>query len=457
MENLDKKLQEKEEKLKAQNELLIYKEELLALQNQKLLSKEQELAEYINKLFEHQEKERIIKEIVNSIRESLDLDHVLSKTVSKIGYLLKADRCLIALYDHKLLKFHLKNEYIAFNDINSLFLTEKEFHINEEGYKELIVNKSIISINDANACTVNSIKDNFLNYPDIKSLIVVPIIDANGILGILIIHQVQYKRKWSSSHIKLLEDIISQITISLRQAILYKQVQETTKLKSEFLTSMSHEFRTPLNAIIGFSEMILTRKYGELTQKQNDYIGNISTSGKHLLRLVNDLLDLSKVESGNMTLNFEKFKVRELINETVSILENMAIKKFINININIPNIMINADSLRFRQIMYNLLSNAIKFTEEHGEININANILDSKLKIEIQDTGVGISLENRDKIFSEFRQIDSSYTRKQEGTGLGLTLTKKLIEIHDGYIDFKSEENKGSKFWFVLPGVEQNI
>jgi len=278
------------------------------------------------------------------------------------------------------------------------------------------------------------------------------VIHKNEILGAIMVHQVHYERVWENTHIEILKDTGSQIAIAVGQAILYTRVQEATKLKSEFLASMSHEFRTPLNAIIGFSDMLLSENFGELNEKQKKFMDNVALSGKHLLRLVNDILDLSKVESGNLALDYEMFDVNFAIFETVSVLKSMAIKKNISIETKFEeNIIINADIGRFKQIMYNLLSNAVKFTEDNGKILINSIFADDNLKIEVIDTGIGISAGNRDKVFQEFRQIDSSYARKQDGTGLGLALSKKLVEMHKGYIDFESEEGKGSKFWFVLP------
>lgn len=416
-----------------------------------------ELSEYINGIFEQHEKERIVKWLVNSIRESLDLDDVLERIVEKIGKLLKVDRCLIAIYNKNTEKFYLKNEYKMNEEIpsalekDSCFLSELP-----NWYRHLLFeNNNPIIINNPKEETLGKKQKNYLEINEIKSLIIIPVVHKNEILGAIMVHQVNYQRKWENTHIEILKDIASQIAIAIRQAILYTRIQESTKLKSEFLASMSHEFRTPLNAIIGFSEMILSEDFGKLNDKQRKFLNNITLSGKHLLNLVNDILDLSKIESGNMELNYEIFNVNIAIYETVSILKSMAIKKNISINTNLAeNIVISADMNRFKQIMYNLLSNGIKFTEDNGQVSINSVFDNYNLKIEVIDTGIGISTKDKDKIFQEFRQIDSSYTRKQEGSGLGLKLTQKLIEMHKGIIDFESEAGKGSKFWFILPGAK---
>ncbi|EKE03865.1 MAG: hypothetical protein ACD_20C00135G0004 [uncultured bacterium] len=429
-------------------------EELLALQNQKLVYKEQELTEYINKIFEQQERERIVRWLVDSIRETLDLSQVLAATTKEVGKLLKVDRCIIALFDPEKLKFNLENEYRVNEDIPSFLDNQKTLNLSIEWYKYLVEEKMPVVIDSVDSLILNfsqSLKTQFL---DTRSLIITPIAHKGEILGAIAIHQTQYQRKWDEGNIEILKDIGSQIAIAIRQASLYAQAQQATRLKSEFLANMSHEFRTPLNAIIGFSEMILGGNYGALAPKQFDYLNNVVISGKHLLQLVNDVLDLSKIESGSIELHYEKFNTGKVIKETISTLKNIAIKKNISLDLQLSDVTLHGDSVRFRQIMYNLLSNALKFTEENGKVIVYTSLTKGRLKVEVLDNGIGISQHDRDKIFTQFIQIDSSYSRKQEGTGLGLTLTKKLIELHKGYIDFDSEEGKGTKFWFILPRAE---
>lgn len=456
---IDANLKEKEEEVIKQ----IYKNRQILPFTSNQPYKNNELNDYINKIFEQQEKERIVKWLVDSIRESLDLDKVLEKITEEIGRLLKVDRCFIALYDKDLGKFYFQNEYRINENIPGILnnFSNLILELPQNWQEHLLNDNNPIVINNFEEEKLNEDQKNYLQINNIKSLIIIPVVHKNEILGAIMVHQIHYEREWQSTHIEILKDTGSQIAIAVRQAILYTRVQETTKLKSEFLASMSHEFRTPLNAIIGFSEMLLSENFGELNEKQKKFMDNVALSGKHLLRLVNDILDLSKIESGNLELNYEVFNVSFAIFETVSILKSMAIKKNISIETKLEeNIIINADIRRFKQIMYNLLSNAIKFTEDNGKILINLIFVENNLKIEVNDTGIGISSENRDKVFQEFRQIDSSYARKQDGTGLGLTLTKKLVNMHNGNIDFESKEGKGSKFWFTLPDaklVETNI
>lgn len=233
-----------------------------------------------------------------------------------------------------------------------------------------------------------------------------------------------------------------------------KQAEFANQAKSDFIASLSHELRSPLNAIIGFSDILLTDNYQQLSVKQEKYLNNIALGGKHLLTLVNDLLDISKIEAGKMEFIYEDFKSNIVINDIVTGLKSLAIKKNISIKTKLTGVSINADIKRFKQIIYNLLSNAIKYTGEGGKIIINSGVNEDQLVVSIEDTGIGISKEDYDKIFTQFKQIDSSYTRNQEGSGLGLSLTKKLIELQGGSIYFESELNKGSRFWFVLPNAK---
>ncbi|MEW6096861.1 MAG: ATP-binding protein [bacterium] len=245
-------------------------------------------------------------------------------------------------------------------------------------------------------------------------------------------------------------ETIAKLTTELN--ITNKQLQEATEAKSRFLANMSHELRTPLNSIIGFSEVLLEKTFGELNEKQTKYINNIYTSGKHLLTLINDILDLSKVEAGKIELNIQEIPLKETLSECETLVKTLASKKNLLLEFKIEDIStIKADPTRFKQIMYNLLSNAIKFTPEGGRVNVDAKPIDKMVQISVTDTGIGIAKENYQKVFEEFEQVDSAYSRQYAGTGLGLPLTKKLIELHGGKIWLESELEKGSTFTFTIP------
>jgi PAS domain S-box-containing protein len=235
----------------------------------------------------------------------------------------------------------------------------------------------------------------------------------------------------------------------------YEQaLQETSRLKSEFLANMSHELRTPLNGIIGFSEFLVDEKPGQLNAKQKEYLNDILNSGRHLLQLINDVLDLSKVEAGKMDLRPETFRLSKAVDEVYSVISQMARKKGIAIRKDIaPEIeSVTLDQQKFKQVLYNLLSNAVKFTDDKGQVEIIARPHGTeRLRLQVRDTGIGIKAEDFGKLFVEFQQIDSGAARKYEGTGLGLSLTKKIIEFQGGSISLESEPGKGSTFTVILP------
>ncbi|MDI3485029.1 MAG: hypothetical protein PWQ75_1258 [Methanolobus sp.] len=234
------------------------------------------------------------------------------------------------------------------------------------------------------------------------------------------------------------------------------EAEQANRTKSEFLATMSHELRTPLNAIIGYSQMLQESNFGNMSEKQQRFASHISTSGKHLLELINDILDLSKVEAGKMDLYMETFDVNEVIKNVYNIIDPLAVKKNIELNFEIDqDISIYADKIRFKQIFYNLMSNAIKFTPNGGHVTVDISVNESFLKISVIDDGIGISKDKQIKLFTPFYQADSSTARTYQGTGLGLSIVKKIVELHGGTISVESEEGKGSNFSFTLPFLKE--
>ncbi len=216
---------------------------------------------------------------------------------------------------------------------------------------------------------------------------------------------------------------------------------------------MSHELRTPLNAIIGFSEVLQERMVGELTEKQAEYLRDILESGKHLLSLINDILDLSKIEAGRMELQPSAFSLGEALRNGITMIRERANRLGIEVRLDLaPDVdLISADERKIKQTIFNLLSNAVKFTPEGGRVEVRAERADGDVRVSVRDTGIGIALEDRERIFEEFQQDGRSEGRPQEGTGLGLTLAKKFVELHGGKIWVESAVGKGSTFTFTLP------
>jgi signal transduction histidine kinase len=231
------------------------------------------------------------------------------------------------------------------------------------------------------------------------------------------------------------------------------ELERANRLKSEFLANMSHELRTPLNAVNGFSELLLEEIHGPLTPKQRRYVENILGSGRHLLQLINDILDLSKIEAGRMEVFPEEFSFRQVVDNATSVIQPLAQKKGLEVEVRVdPRLdRVRLDPGKTRQVLYNLLSNAVKFTDR-GKVTVTATPIDASwLELVVADTGIGIKPEDQARIFREFEQVDGSHSRRYEGTGLGLALTRKLVELQGGTIRVESEVGRGSRFIVQLP------
>ena len=272
----------------------------------------------------------------------------------------------------------------------------------------------------------------------------------------------------SRLELKVAADTLENKNVELQ--LTANRARESDRMKSEFLANMSHEFRTPLNHIMGFTEIIIDKKFGDLNAKQIEYLNNVLQSGQHLLSLVNDILDLSKVESGKLKLELSVLNLRSLLENSLTMIKEKAMKHGITLSIESDGApeTIWADERKLKQIMYNLLSNAVKFTPDGGSITLatqmhtdsepghsesRAEDKQSEIKISVVDTGIGIIKQDLENIFKPFEQVESSANRKYQGTGLGLSLTKKLVELHGGRIWAESKgEGKGSVFNFIIPG-----
>lgn len=233
-----------------------------------------------------------------------------------------------------------------------------------------------------------------------------------------------------------------------------EEVERTSKFKDQFLSTMSHELRTPLNAVLGFSEMLAAERYGVLNDRQRRYVNHIHAGGEHLLRLINDILDISKIEAGRLQLTIESVPVNPALEEIIESLQPLAEKKSHKLSlISTPQLNISADFIRFKQIVVNLVGNAIKFTPQGGSIELRARLQDDRVRVEVQDSGPGIPLEEQPNIFKAFHRIREA-GNAAEGTGLGLAITRSLVELHGGELGLESEMGKGSCFYFTLPAAQ---
>lgn len=239
------------------------------------------------------------------------------------------------------------------------------------------------------------------------------------------------------------------------------QLEAANRAKSDFLANMSHELRTPLNSVIGFSDVLLDEMFGPLNEKQGVYVNNIIASGRHLLDLINDILDLSKVEAGKMELELDSLPLRQLLEGAISMLVEKALKQGVTISLQLlpdADVEIDADERKLKQIMFNLLSNAVKFTPEGGTVRVGAGVAAGDfIEISVEDTGIGIRDVDMEKLFTEFTQIESPYVKSQEGTGLGLALTRRLVELHGGRIWVESVYGRGSRFTFMIPMLNSKL
>jgi signal transduction histidine kinase len=297
------------------------------------------------------------------------------------------------------------------------------------------------------------------NSMKIKAAMGAPMLwEGKGIGSIIVCRD--YPGAFSEKEIALLQTFADQAAIAIQNARLFHEIQDKSqqleianKHKSEFLANMSHELRTPLNAIIGFSEVLLERMFGELNEKQDDYLKDIHSSGRHLLQLINDILDLSKVEAGRMELEASRFRVPESIDNAMTLIRERAQRHGIALGKELdPDVdEVVADERKFKQILLNLLTNAVKFTPDGGRVDVIARRRPDALEVSVRDTGIGIAAADQQLVFEEFRQVGNDYTRKQEGTGLGLALARRFVALHGGTITVESELGKGSTFTFTIP------
>jgi len=294
---------------------------------------------------------------------------------------------------------------------------------------------------------------------EFRSILAVPMLHDGKPIGAITVAGPE-ATPFPDKQVALLKTFADQAVIAVENVRLFSEIQDKTQQleianrhKSEFLANMSHELRTPLNAVIGFSEVLIERMFGEVNPKQEEYLQDILSSGKHLLSLINDILDLSKIEAGRMELEAQPFDLPSALDNALTLIKERAARNSIGLDVHVdPRIgEILADERKIKQVLLNLLSNAVKFTPEGGKITMSAVMNGTSVEISVADTGIGIAAEDQEKVFEEFRQVGDDYARKREGTGLGLALARRLVELHGGTLSLQSELGKGSTFTFTIP------
>jgi GAF domain-containing protein len=430
---------------------------VIAIENvrlfQELEARTRELARSVGEL-------KALGEVGQAVSSTLNLQTVLSTIVGRAVQLSGTDCGIIYEYDEPTQEFHLRASYQMEEElVNAYQATPLRLGQGATGRAaETRVPYQIADLRQEHELATRGMRP-ILSRLGYQSLLAVPLLFEQKIMGALTI----YRRETGSfapEVVNLLQTFATQSVLAIQNARLFREIEDKSRQieaanrhKSEFLANMSHELRTPLNAIIGFSEVLGERMFGELNEKQAEYTDDILSSGRHLLSLINEILDLSKVEAGRMELELATFDLPLAIDNARTFVRERATKHGINLDVTIDERLGDfvGDERKIKQVLLNLLSNAVKFTPEGGRIGINARQADGSIEITVSDTGIGIAPEDQPKIFEEFRQVGSDYAHKVEGTGLGLTLAKKFVELHGGRIWVESEVGKGSRFIFTLP------
>ena len=429
---------------------------VIAIENvrlfQELQTRTRELARSVDEL-------RALGEVGRAVSSTLDVETVLNTIVSRASQLAGADGCTIYEYDSDAEEFRLRAAHNA--DAGFVAATRAVPLRKGEGVMGRAVQmREPIQIPDiAVPGAYESRLRDVLIGAGYRALLSVPLVREDEIIGSLSLTR-KLPGEFPTEVVELLRTFATQSALALQNAHLFQEIEEKSRQlevanrhKSEFLASMSHELRTPLNAVIGFSEVLLERMFGEINDKQDEYLQDILSSGRHLLSLINDILDLAKIEAGRMELEVVDFHLPQAIDNAITLVRERAARRAITLAIEIDPRLgeIKGDERKVKQVLLNLLSNAIKFTPEGGHVGVQAGLSDDFAEVAVTDTGVGIAPEDHEAVFEEFRQVGTDYAKKHEGTGLGLTLSRRFVELHGGKIWVKSQLGQGATFTFTLP------
>jgi GAF domain-containing protein len=429
---------------------------VIAIENARLLTELQartaELTRSVNEL-------TALGDVGRALSSTLDLDTVLQTIVTRASQLAGGDACSVYEYDEVTETFHLRATHNLDEEVEA-HLRRTPAHKGEGVQGRMAVTRQAVQIPDIAAeDAYRGPRRDILLRTGTRALLAIPLLREGELIGGLTVNR-KTPGAFAPEVIELLQTFATQSALAIQNARLFReiadksrQLEAASRHKSEFLASMSHELRTPLNAILGFSEVLAERMFGEVNDKQAEYLQDILSSGRHLLSLINDILDLSKVEAGRLELELGRFHLPTALDNALTLVRERATRHGITLTQTVdPGVAdIVADERKVKQILLNLLSNAVKFTPEGGRVSLTATATDGVLTIAVSDTGIGIAPEDRSAIFEEFRQVGREDARKQEGTGLGLTLAKKFVELHGGRIWVQSHVGPGSTFSFTLP------
>jgi len=397
-------------------------------------------------------------EVGRAVSSTLDLETVLSTIVSRAVQLSGLDGGVVFEYDEPTEEFVQR---VATETGGTLAEVRRTTRFRKG---EGVLGRTAITLEPAQVPDItvpgayeSRLRENLI-ASGIRAILAVPMVREDRLIGCLAVTR-NHSGEFAAETIELMRTFATQSALAIQNARLFREIEDKSRQlevasqhKSEFLANMSHELRTPLNAIIGFSEVLTDRMFGDLNEKQEEYLKDIYASGAHLLSLINDILDLSKIEAGRMELELADFDLPQAIDNALMLVRERAGRRSITLHTAVDARLgqVRADERKIRQVVLNLLSNAIKFTPEGGRIEVAASPRDGSVEVSVSDTGVGIAPEDHEAVFEEFRQV-GTVEKKAEGTGLGLTLCRKFVELHGGKIWVKSELGVGSTFTFTIP------
>jgi signal transduction histidine kinase len=430
---------------------------VIAIENVRLF---QELEARTRDLTRSVEELQALSAVSRTVSSTLDLPTVLTTIVSRAVQLSGAAGGLIYEYDEPTQAFRLQASHQMEEELVDV-LRAGPIRLGEGVTGQAALRREAVQvpdIADEQAYAATRLRTVLLRL-GYRSLLAVPLLSEQRILGVLTVWR-QAVGQFPDEVVNLLQTFASQSALAIQNARLFRELEAksgeleaASRHKSEFLANMSHELRTPLNAIIGFSEVLGERMFGELNDKQAEYVEDILSSGRHLLALINDILDLSKIEAGRMELELSRFDLPAAIGGAVILVRERATRHGLALDVSVDDRLgpFVGDERKIRQVLLNLLSNAVKFTPEGGRVQVRAAPADGGVEISVSDTGIGIAPEDQEAVFQEFRQVGTDYARKREGTGLGLALARRFIALHGGRIWVKSRLGEGSTFTFSLP------
>jgi len=428
---------------------------VITLQNARVFN---QLEAQTRQLTQSVEELRALGEVGRVLSSTLNLETVLNTIASRAAELTGIEGASMFEYDEAREEFTFHTSYRVPDEVAAA-LQATRIRKGEGALGRLALTPEPVQIIDiADEASYQSRVRNMLVRRGWRSLLAVPLVRENRLLGGLVVNR-SVPGAFPPEVIELLKTFAAQSALAIQNARLFREIEQksrelesASRHKSEFLANMSHELRTPLNAIIGFSEVLAERMFGDVNEKQAEYLADILESARHLLSLINDILDLSKIEAGRMELESASFDLPAAIDNTLILVRERAQRRTIDLTRSVDARLgvVVADERKVKQVLLNLLSNALKFTPEGGRIEVSARTHDGVAEVSVHDTGIGIAAADQEAVFEEFRQVGAA-TKKAEGTGLGLAISRKFIELHGGRIWVSSEPGAGSTFTFTLP------